>query len=93
MFEDIFQGIMCILSEIGLIVCATLTRNGYKIGNYELYDDTVTSVNPDTRNIDVSYIVGETSYSYSYSIPKLQDMPEVDLQVNVMTYSEILNKY
>ncbi|MDE6093137.1 MAG: hypothetical protein K2G14_08615 [Ruminococcus sp.] len=86
MFEDVFQGIMFILFGIGLIVFAVVTKNGWKIKNYKLYDGIVTSVNPDTRNIDVAYTVGETSYLFSYNMMEFQDMPEVGLKVRVITY-------
>ncbi|MDE6539483.1 MAG: hypothetical protein K2K66_04775 [Ruminococcus sp.] len=88
MFEDIFQGIMFILFGIVSIALAIVTKNGRKIGNYKLYDGIVTSVNHDTRNIYVAYTVGETSYLFSYNMLKFQDMPEVDLQVGVITYAK-----
>lgn len=86
MFEDIFNGIMSILFSIGIFAVGILTSQR-KIGNYDLYDGTVTSVNPDTRDITVTYKADEKFYSTSYHISDIEDMPEVDLQVRVMTYS------
>ncbi|MDE5582511.1 MAG: hypothetical protein K2J08_02235 [Ruminococcus sp.] len=86
MFADIFQVIMFILLGIGFIVLTIVTKNGWKIGKYKLYDGIVTSVNPNTRNIDVAYTVGETSYLFSYNMLEFQDMPEVGLKVRVLTY-------
>lgn len=87
MFEDIFTGIMMSLSGIGLFAFSIfITRQ--KFGNYELYDGTVTSVNPETRDIIVTYKADERFYSTSYHISDIEDMPEVGLQVCVMTYSE-----
>lgn len=86
MFEDIFTGIMLILFSIGIFAVGILTSRR-KIGNYDLYDGTVTSVNPKTRDINVTYKADEIFYSTSYHIPDIEDMPEVDLQVRVMTYS------
>lgn len=86
MFEDIFMGIMMSLFGIGLFAFSIfITRQ--KFGNYELYDGTVTSVNPDTRDIIVTYKADERFYSTSYHISDIEDMPEVGLQVRVMTYS------
>lgn len=86
MFEGVFQGIMCILFGIGMFAFSIfITRQ--KFGNYELYDGIVTSVNPETRNITVTYKANERFYSTSYHIFEVDTMPEIDLQVRVMTYS------
>ena len=86
MFEGIFQGIMCILFSIGMFVFSIfITRQ--KFGNYEFYDGTVTSVNPETRDINVTYQADEKFYATGYHVPDFENMPEVDLQVRVMTYS------
>ncbi len=86
MSEDIFTRIMMILFGIGLFAFGiVITRQ--KFGNYELYDGEVTSVNPETRDITVTYKADEKFYSASYNIPELQDMPEISLKVRVMTYS------
>lgn len=87
MFEDIFTGIMMSLFGIGLFALSIVTTR-QKIGNYDLYDGTVTSVNPETRDIIVTYEADERFYSTSYHISDIEDMPEVGLQVRVMTYSE-----
>lgn len=87
MFEDIFTGIMMSLFGIGLFAFSIfITRQ--KFGNYELYDGTVNSVNPETRDIIVTYKADERFYSTNYHIYDIEDMPEVGLQVRVMTYSE-----
>lgn len=86
MFEDVFEGIMSVLFSIGIFAVGILTYRR-KIGNYDLYDGTVTSVNPETRDITVTYKADEKFYSTSYHILEIDTMPEVDLQVRVMTYS------
>ncbi|MCM1358074.1 MAG: hypothetical protein NC205_05725, partial [Prevotella sp.] len=86
MFEDIFQGIMFILFGIGLFAFGIVTTR-QKIGNYDFYDGEVTFINPETRDIIVSYKVGEDVYSTSYHMHDLVDMPEVNLKVRVMTYA------
>ena len=87
MFEDIFTGIMMSLFGIGLFALSIVTTR-QKIGNYDLYDGTVTSVNPETRDIIVTYKADEKFYSTSYHIFEVDTIPEIDLQVRVMTYSE-----
>ncbi|MDE6427250.1 MAG: hypothetical protein K2K89_14100 [Ruminococcus sp.] len=86
MFENIFQGIMFILFGIGMFAFGIVTTR-QKCGNHELYDGTITSVNPETRDIIISYKVGEDFYSTSYHMHDLADMPEVNLKVRVMTYA------
>ncbi|MDE5558552.1 MAG: hypothetical protein K2J32_12870 [Ruminococcus sp.] len=86
MFEDIFQGIMCILFGIGLFAFGIITTR-QKIGNFDFYDGEVTSVNPETRDITVIYKANEIFYSTSHHVPDFEDMPEVNLKVRVMTYA------
>jgi len=85
MFEDVFTGIMFILFGIGMFAFSIVTTR-QKFGNYKLYDGEVTSVNPETRDITVTYRADEKFYSASHNISELQDMPEVNLKVRVMTY-------
>lgn len=87
MFEDIFKGIMFILFGIGMFAFGIITTR-QKIGNYDFYDGEVISVNSETRDIIVSYKVGEDFHSTSYHIHDLTDMPEVNLKIRVMTYAE-----
>ncbi|MDE6781311.1 MAG: hypothetical protein K2J40_07625 [Ruminococcus sp.] len=97
MFADILLGIMSILFGISLFAFGIFTTRK-KMGNYDFYDGEVTSVNSETRDITVTYKADEIFYSVSYNIsdlfrsisnniPDIEDMPEVDLKVRVMTYS------
>lgn len=86
MFEDIFMGIMFILFGIGLSAFGISTTRK-KMRNYDFYDGEVTSVNPETRDITVTYKADEIFYSAGHHISDIEDMPEVGLKVRVMTYS------
>ena len=85
MFADIFQGIMFILFGIGMFAFGIVTTR-QKMGGYDFYDGEVTSVNPETRDIIISYKVGEDFYSTGHHISEVDTVPEVDLKVRVMTY-------
>lgn len=86
MFEDIFKGIMSILFGIGIFAFGIVTTC-QKMGGYDFYDGKVTYVNPETRDITVTYKADEKFYSTSHHLLEIDTMPEVDLKVRVMTYS------
>ncbi|MDE6665908.1 MAG: hypothetical protein K2K14_06970 [Ruminococcus sp.] len=86
MFEDVFQGIMFILFGVGIFAFGIITTR-QKMCGYDFYDGKVTSVNTETRDISVTYKADEIFYSESHHILKVDTMPEVGLQVRVMTYS------
>ncbi len=85
MFADIFQGIMCILFGIGMFAFGIVTTR-QKMGGYDFYDGEVTSVNPETRDITITYKADEIFYSTGHHISEVDTVPEVDLKVRVMTY-------
>ncbi len=86
MFEDVFQGIMFILFGVGIFAFGIITTR-QKMCGYDFYDGKVTSVNPETRDITVTYKADEIFYSASHHIFEVDTMPEVDLKVRVMTYA------
>lgn len=95
--EYIFQGIILILFSIGVYIIAILIKNGQKVGNYTLYDGTITDVNPNTKNITVSYRIDKQLYSYTYSFhdkihSDFVSMPEVGLKVRLMIDNETPEK-
>ncbi|MDE6501762.1 MAG: hypothetical protein K2L10_06725 [Ruminococcus sp.] len=86
MFADIFQGIMFILFGIGMFAFGIVTTR-QKMGGYDFYDGEVTSVNPETRDITVTYKAGEIFYSASHHVSEVDTIPEVCLKVRVITYA------
>ena len=73
MFEDVFEGIMSVLFSIGIFAVGILTYRR-KIGNYDLYDGTVTSVNPETRDCFCieTYFVSMTCLKVKVSVTELK---------------------